>query len=84
MNPNLKQAIIEFLANEFHLHPEDILPDSDFYTDFGLTIGQLSDLITRIQDALDFILPEDKITDIGTVADLLRCLEPEISPHEPL
>jgi acyl carrier protein len=81
MNPNLTQAIIQFLANEYHLHPEDIIPDTDFYTDFALTQEQLTDLIGRMQDALDFILPEDKISDIKTVGDLLASLEPDT--HEP-
>jgi acyl carrier protein len=81
MNPNLNQAVIEFLANEYHFRPEDILPDTDFTTDFGLTQEQLVDLIGRMQDALDFILPEDKINDIKTVGDLLKSLEPET--HEP-
>jgi acyl carrier protein len=81
MNPNLKQAVIHFLANEYHVHPEDILPDTDFSLDFNLTQDQLVDLIGRMQDALDFILSEDKINEITTVGDLLTSLEPEA--HEP-
>jgi len=81
MNPNLKQAVIQFLANEYHFRPEDIIPDTDFFLDFGLTQDQLVDLIGRMQDALNFILAEDKITDIQTVGDLLACLDTEA--HEP-
>jgi acyl carrier protein len=77
MNPNLKQAVIEYLANEFHLHPEDILPDTDFYTDMNLSKEQVTDLIERMQDALNIILPDDKIGEIKTVADLVTSLEPE-------
>jgi acyl carrier protein len=81
MNPNLEQAIIQFLANEFHLQPEDVLPDTDFHLDLNLTPDQLTDLIERMQDALDFILAEDKVNEIKTVADLLASLEPDDS-HE--
>ncbi len=84
MNPNLKKAVIQFLANEYHLRPEDILPDSEFLPDFNLTPEQLADLITRMQDALDFILPEDKINDIKTVGDLLNSLEPDSHEPEPV
>jgi acyl carrier protein len=82
MNPNLKQAIFEFLANEFHLRPEDILPDTDFYLDMNLTKEQLTDLIERMQDALNIILPDDKISEIKSVADLIDSLEPETHETE--
>lgn len=83
MNPNLQQAVIQFLADEYHIRPEDIIPDTDLMTDFGLSPDQLTDLIGRMQDALDFILPEDKISDIKTVSDLLTSLEPETHEPEP-
>lgn len=77
MNPNLEQAIVQFLANEFHVQPEDIGPDTDLYSDFGLDEIQITDLINRIQDALEFSLSEEKIAGIHTVGDLFTCLHPE-------
>jgi acyl carrier protein len=77
MNPNLERAIIQFLANEFHLQPEDILPDTDFYLDLNLNKEQLADLFERMEDALNFILTEDKIGEIKTVSDLMISLEPD-------
>jgi acyl carrier protein len=77
MNPNLEQAIVLFLANEFHLRAEDVLPDTDFYTDFNLNEDQVSELISRIQDALEFTIPEDKVAEIHTVGDLFISLRPE-------
>ncbi len=77
MNPNLNHAIIQFLANEFKTTPENILPESDFVIDFNLSKEQTLELITRMQDALDFILPEDKVGNISSVSDLLHALEPE-------
>lgn len=77
MNPNLEQAIIQFLADEFHQSPESVIHDTDFFTDFNLSEDQFMDLIARMQDALEFVLPEEKITEIHTVGDLLICLQPE-------
>ncbi len=74
MNPNLEHAIIEFLANEFHLQPEDLIADTDFRTDLNLDEEQFSQLLTRIQDALEFVLPEEKMVEIHTVGDLLNSL----------
>jgi acyl carrier protein len=77
MNPNLEQAIIQFLADQFQLSPENIIPDTDFRQDFNLDEDQLTDLIGRMQDALEFTLPEDKIAEIHTVGDLFNSLHPE-------
>jgi acyl carrier protein len=77
MNPNLEQAIVLFLANEFHLRPEDVLPDTDFFIDFNLNEDQVAELITRIQDALEFAIPEEKVAEIHTVGDLFTSLRPE-------
>ena len=70
MNPQLKSAIANFLANEFHLTPEEITPEADFTVDFKLTPDQLTDLLVRLQEALEITLPEEKIAGIITVNDL--------------
>lgn len=81
----LETAIIHFLANEFQTQPESIIPDTDFFLDFDLDQDKFQDLITRMQDALDFILPEEKISEIRTLSDLFESLTAEESPsHEPL
>lgn len=84
MNPNLEKAIIEFLANEYQLPPESVIPDTDFHIDLNLTQDQLNDLLTRMQDALDFTLSEDRMPGIHTVSDLFASLQPEDPTHEPL
>ena len=85
MNPHLEKAVIQFLANEFQFNPENLLPDTDFFQDLGLNPEQFNDLIARMQDALNIILPEDKINEIHTLADLLSYLSPEDQiPHESL
>lgn len=83
MNPNLETAIIQFLADEFHLQPDNLIPDTDFIVDLGLSPEQVQDLITRLQDSLDFILPEDKVGQISTLGDLLAAIRPEPDTHEP-
>ena len=70
MTSPLEKALIEFLANEFKLKPENINPDTSFITDLGLTSNELQDLLQRLQDSLNIILPEEKITQIDTVSDL--------------
>jgi len=79
MTPQLKTAIIEFLANEFKMAPDNLTPDLSFSTDFGLTPSELQDLLQRLQDSLSFILPEDP--EIASVSDILKLVSDEEEPE---
>ena len=77
MTNQLETAIIEFLANEFKLKTGNINPDTSFTTDLGLSAGELQDLFQRLQDSLNIILPEDKLGQVNTIADLLEITRDE-------
>lgn len=76
---NLKSAIIQFLANEFKFEPDSLSMDTSFSQDLGLSEPQLSDLLQRLQDSLNFILPEDATSTITTIGQLVAQVEPEES-----
>ncbi|OGC92846.1 hypothetical protein A3D85_01275 [Candidatus Amesbacteria bacterium RIFCSPHIGHO2_02_FULL_47_9] len=76
MNNNLNKAIIQFLANEFKMNPENLTPDLSFSSDLGLSPQEIQELLQRLQDALNFILPEER-TGINTISDLLGLTEEE-------
>lgn len=80
MTSQLKTAIIEFLANEFKMAPDNLTPDLSFSVDLGLSPSELQDLLQRLQDSLSFILPEDSA--ISTVSDLLELTEEESAPDD--
>ncbi len=82
MQNNLKNPIIQFLANEFKLDPANIDTDLNFFTDLNLTPDQLSVLLQRLQDALDFSLPVDRELHLETIQDLLTALNPELETEE--
>lgn len=75
----LKTAVIEFLANEFKMAPDNLTPDLSFFTDLGLSPSQLQEILQRLQDSLSFILPEDSA--ISTVSDLLNLVDDEEEPE---
>ncbi|MBI2587324.1 hypothetical protein HYW29_00735 [Candidatus Amesbacteria bacterium] len=79
MTPQLKTAAIEFLANEFKMAPDNLTPDLSFSSDLGLSPSQLQDLLQRLQDSLNFILPED--SPVSTVSDLLKLVSDEEEPE---
>lgn len=70
----LKQAILEFLANELHLETPAITTETTF-AELGVDAAQLSDLLQRLQESLGIILPEDKVPTITAVGDLLDMVE---------
>lgn len=74
---NIKIAIIQFLANEFHQEASNINEDTNFETDLGLNSAQVGELLHNLQDALNVALPEDSATNIATVGQLFEALEPE-------
>lgn len=74
---NLKSAIIQFLANEFKFEPDSLSVDTSFSQDLGLSEPEISDLFQRLQDSLNFILPEDATSNISTIGQLISQVEPE-------
>lgn len=77
MNPNLERAIIEFLANEYHLPADTLSPDTNFKIDLGLNPDEISALLQRLEDALSFNIPEEKFPEIETVNDLIIAVSPD-------
>jgi acyl carrier protein len=77
MNPNLETAISEFIANEFHMSPSSVNPDLNFSVDLGLSPEDMTELFQRMEDALNFILPDEKVPAISTVGDLIEAIESE-------
>lgn len=74
---NLKTAIIQFLANEFHLEAENITEDTNLTTDLGLTADQIADMLRNLQDSLNIILPEEQSESITTIGQILEAAESE-------
>ena len=82
MEPNQKTAIIHFLANEFKMQPEILNGDLNFQIDLDLTPDQVSNLIQRLQEALDLSLPDDQVSRVETVEDLLKIVDPDLDTEE--
>ncbi|MDO8487782.1 MAG: acyl carrier protein [bacterium] len=70
----LKQAILEFLANELHSETSAITDETTF-DELGVDPSQQADLMHRLQDSLAIILPEEKVANMTTIGDLLDAVE---------
>jgi len=74
MNPQVKKAIIQFIADEYHLQPDNIDIDLDFEADLRIPPAELPEFFHRLQDALNISLPEEKLTDVHLLSDLFNVL----------
>lgn len=72
----IQKAIREFLSDEFKIDPDHLNPDTTF-ADLGVSPSELVDLLQRLQDSLNIILPEEKISHITTVGQLLDIVSEE-------
>lgn len=70
----LKQAVLEFLANELHLEVSALNEESTF-AELGVDETYQADLLERLQESLGIILPEEKASSIATIGDLLDAVE---------
>ena len=76
---NIRNAVIQYLANEFQLEAVGVTLDLNFKIDLNLDEKQLGDLLQRLQDSLGITLTEDKIAQVSTVGDLLNLIEDDQS-----
>jgi transcription antitermination factor NusB len=70
-----RNAIIQFLANEWQKNPSDLTSD--------LVLSEMSSdptLVDRLQEALEITIPGD-IADIITIGDLLEAIDPTEEAH---
>lgn len=74
----LKKAVLEFLSDELHFEAANMMEETSF-AELGVTATQLPELLHRLQDALGIILPEERLGEIATIADLLELVD----DHEP-
>lgn len=66
----LSNAITEFLANELHLETSAVTAETTF-AELGVDDAAQTDLLHRLQDALGIILPEDRVSTITTIGDVI-------------
>lgn len=66
-----RARVVEVLAEEFELDPEDMGPEATLYEDLGLDSLDAVDMVVVLQKTFDMkLLDEDALRSIRTMEDL--------------
>lgn len=62
-------------GREIAIPVQDIRPETNFYLDLGWTSLDMMDCVMDVEDIVGHEIPDDKLNDIQTIADLVKILE---------
>jgi acyl carrier protein len=72
---HIRQKIIETLAEEFELDPDQLTPEATLYDDLGLDSLDAVDLVVAMEKAFSVKLAnEEEVKTVRTVGDLLKLI----------
>lgn len=69
------EKIQEIIATQFDKEIDDITMDTDVQEDFGADSLDIVDLLMSIEDEFDITIPDEEITEMKTVSDLVRYID---------
>jgi acyl carrier protein len=71
----LRQKVVEVLAEEFELDPEEMVPEATLYDDLGLDSLDAVDMVVVLEKAFKMKLSDEKaLRSIRTMEDLFQFL----------
>ncbi len=71
----LRQKVVEVLAEEFELDPEEMVPEATLYDDIGLDSLDAVDMVVVLEKAFKMKLSDEKaLRSIRTMEDLFQFL----------
>ena len=79
MSDNIEQKIIKTVAETLWIDESTISPDSKFVDDLGADSLDLVELMMAIEAAFECDIPDDKASQITTVADAVKYVETHIN-----
>lgn len=69
------EKIREILATQFDKDPEEITMDTDIQDDFNADSLDIVDLLMSIEDEFDISIPDEDVTGMKCVGDLVKYIE---------
>ena len=69
----MKEQILRILLD--HSKIENVTPESNLITDFGLSSFEIAELVCAIEDELDIEIPEKDLMKIKTVGDIYNYVD---------
>lgn len=69
------EQVAKILADQLGIPQSKITPDSDIVKDLGADSLDVVELLMTLEDNTGKTIPEDKVTDLKTVGDVVTMLE---------
>ncbi len=69
------EKLQEIIASQFDREIDDITMDTDVQEDFGADSLDIVDLLMTIEDEFDVAIPDEEVTEMKTVSDLVKYIE---------
>lgn len=69
------EQVAKILADQLGIPQSKITPDSDIVKDLGADSLDVVELLMTLEDNTGKTIPEDKVTDLKTVGDVVAMLE---------
>ncbi len=69
------EKLQEIIAAQFDKDIDDITMDTDIQEDFGADSLDIVDLLMSVEDEFDVVIPDEDVTEMKTVKDLVKYIE---------
>lgn len=69
------EQVAEMLATQLSISKDKITPESEIIKDLGADSLDVAEMIMSLEDKTGKVIPDDKVTNIKTVGDVVKMLE---------
>ena len=69
------EKLREIFANQFGLDPETITESTDIVSDLGADSLDVVEMLMSLEDEYGITIEDEKVAEMKTVADVVRCVE---------
>ena len=69
------EEVVKALAEQLNIPQEKIKPENDIIKDLGADSLDVVELLMTLEDSTGKTIPEDKVADLKTVADVVNLLQ---------
>ena len=69
------EEVVKALAEQLNIPQEKIKPENDIVKDLGADSLDVVELLMTLEDSTGKTIPEDKVADLNTVADVVNLLQ---------
>lgn len=69
------EEVVKALSEQLNIPQDKIKPENDIVKDLGADSLDVVELLMTLEDSTGKTIPEDKVTDLKTVADVVNLLQ---------